>query len=311
MAPKLDPFPASSSISNIQQCLELMKDWGLNRQNCPKCGHPIPLRRERENFQWNCNRDGWKRSFFADTSFAQRRYNTSKFLIMLSHFVVDDNSNNDWGPFAGSNVKSVVNFTEKALECLEQVLSRQQVGGPGVYVEVGNTLFDKEGSQEGFYFQSPSLAPSDTTRGHFVFGGVDRNTRKAFAAYVPSFTQENIQAILADYVAPESIIITDGRQEVINAARARNLGVEIVQHGQGTSIADTGFHTQAADSLLAYLKGGQHAGVSVKGLKALIVRKMFLKQVGLDNDGHSSREKKTERCKAFLREVFINRRLNI
>ncbi|KYN03583.1 hypothetical protein ALC62_05568 [Cyphomyrmex costatus] len=74
----------------------------------------------------------------------------------------------------------------------------EKIGGPGHIVEVDEAKFGRRKYNRG-----------RVVEGHWVFGGIDRQSKKIFLVAVQDRTQETLLKCIKDWILPESTIISD------------------------------------------------------------------------------------------------------
>ncbi|QQP39116.1 Putative LOC101846883, partial [Caligus rogercresseyi] len=116
------------------------------------------------------------------------------------------------------------------------------LGGPGLVVEIDESKFGRRKYNRGRLVE-----------GHWVFGGVERESGKCFIVEVEDRRENTLLTILQQYVAPGTTIMSDGWASY---RRIPDLGMThlTVIHSRNFVDPLSGAHTQNIESLWSALK---------------------------------------------------------
>ncbi|KAM7290974.1 hypothetical protein ISCGN_027551 [Ixodes scapularis] len=123
------------------------------------------------------------------------------------------------------------------------------IGGEGVTVELDESMFGRHKYHRGY------LRP-----GQWVFGGVARCSGCCFLVPVETRDAKTLQGLIAEWVRPETRIITDcwaGYRKLADDARFTHL---TVNHKLNFVDANTGAHTNTVDCTWAHVKNSLPSG---------------------------------------------------
>jgi len=112
----------------------------------------------------------------------------------------------------------------------------EKLGGPGKVVEIDESKFGKRKYNVGRIFQ-----------GQWVFGGIERGSKKLFMVAVPSRDTETLLAIIKEWIEPGTTIISDC-WKAYNCLSSEGYRHLTVNHSLNFVDADTGAHTQNIES---------------------------------------------------------------
>ncbi|EFN64067.1 Uncharacterized transposase-like protein HI1328.1, partial [Camponotus floridanus] len=123
------------------------------------------------------------------------------------------------------------------------IQNKTQIGGKGIVVEIDEAKFGRRKYNRGRLIT-----------GQWIFGGVERNTKKMFIIPVPSRKAEVLQPLIKDHIAPGSIIYSDcwkAYQQIDESMYQHN----VVNHSQNFIDPETGVHTQNIERLWRDIRG--------------------------------------------------------
>lgn len=86
-------------------------------------------------------------------------------------------------------------------------------------------------------------------RGQWMFGGIERNTKKAFILPVPNRRTETLLPLIEQYVAPGTVIHTDCWRAYDVLRQHENYTHKTVNHSQNFVDPASGVHTQNIERL--------------------------------------------------------------
>jgi transposase-like protein len=121
--------------------------------------------------------------------------------------------------------------------------NKTQIGGNGIIVEIDEAKFGRRKYNRGRLIT-----------GQWVFGGVERQTKKMFVIPVPSRKAEVLLPLIKDHIAPGSVIHSDcwKAYQQINKSIYQH---HVVNHSKNFVDPDTGTHTQNIERLWRDIRG--------------------------------------------------------
>ena len=118
-------------------------------------------------------------------------------------------------------------------------LLKQPIGGPGMTVEIDESLLAKRKNHKG------RMLPEK-----WLFGGVCRETHAKFAVLVPDRTSATLIPHIEAFIAPGSKIISDGWRSYQQLAVHPSYTFNWVNHSTNfVKVGDTKVHTQTIESM--------------------------------------------------------------
>ena len=119
-----------------------------------------------------------------------------------------------------------------------------KIGGQGIVVELDESKFGKRKGGRG-----------KKVKGAWVFGGVERTkARRMFAVVAPNRTEETLVALIQKYVAPGSIVYTDGWKSYHNINSKLGLEHRVINHSKAFVIPKTRIHTNSIEGTWSAMK---------------------------------------------------------
>jgi transposase-like protein len=145
----------------------------------------------------------------------------------------------------------------------------EKIGGPGKIVEIDESKFGKRKYHRG--------RPVD---GQWVFGGIERGSKRSFFAVVEKRDADTLIPIIEAYVEPGSTIITDC-WKAYSTLGERGYIHQVVNHSK-EFVSEEGFHTNTIESTWHALKRslpkyGARKGMYNAYFEEYIVRKLYLR----------------------------------
>lgn len=146
------------------------------------------------------------------------------------------------------NKNTVTNFYTAFRDSVIEELTdgeQPQIGGKGLDVEIDETVISHRKYHKGRILSTV-----------WVFGGICRQTKEAFAIVVPDRTAPTLTREIADHIAPGSIIHSDSwaSYKQIEAIPDKNFTHYSVNHSKNFIDPETGSHTQGIERLWRDLK---------------------------------------------------------
>ncbi len=104
-------------------------------------------------------------------------------------------------------------------------------------MEIDESKFGKRKYNKGRYVE-----------GHWVFGGIERDSKDAFMVEVPNRTAATLLPIIQRYVRPGSIVMSDEWKAYCRISSSLNMSHQTVNHSIQFVDPGTGAHTQGIES---------------------------------------------------------------
>lgn len=244
----------ASRTSTLEACVAFAGDLGLipNARDCIHCGRPMGRVRERrrlDGFQWRCSHRRCRRVLSArhGTWFFKSKLTLKQALTLMYcwsnkemqlnarfHAGVSDNHTSvDW-----YNYCREICFLAVTNEDVERI------GGVGKFVEIDESKFGKRKFHRG-----------RRVEGQWVFGGVERGSKKVFLTCVADRTALTLEEIIVKYVEPGTTILSDCRR-AYNTERLSRLGYfhQSVNHTLHFRDPVTGVHTNTIEGTWSAVK---------------------------------------------------------
>ena len=121
------------------------------------------------------------------------------------------------------------------------------IGGPGVEVEIDESLFFKRKANRG-----------QLRDGHgWIFGGIERNTGRCFLVEVARRDRATLLPLIVQYIAPGTRILSDewASYAQIAAIPGQNYSHDAVNHSQNfVDPNDPTVHTQTVEGMWSHVK---------------------------------------------------------
>lgn len=190
-------------------CIQWCMQSGLlsHEKICPSCGNFMELkdRKDRsDNCSWVCRKKGEgahyvKRSVRYGSWFENSRLNIGTILLLTAMwakgathaFIMEDLQ------LSSHTVTDWMSFCREV--CVWSLLdSCEMVGGPGITVEIDESKFGKRKFNRG-----------RLVVGAWVFGVVERGSKRCFMRVVPDRGAQTLLSVIKDWVLPGTTIISD------------------------------------------------------------------------------------------------------
>jgi hypothetical protein len=167
---------------------------------------------------------------------------------------------------------TVVDWYNFAREVCTQILlqDNEQIGGPGVIVEINESKFVKRKYNRG-----------QRVDGCWVFGGIERDSKKCFFEIVEDRSRNTLLPIIQKYIKPGSLIISDC-WKAYDCLASCGYEHQTVNHSVEFVDSTTGAYTQTIESTWHQLKLSLPRSGTQKSLydgyfMEFVVRKKYLK----------------------------------
>jgi transposase-like protein len=194
---------------------------------------------------WRCTKYGCnkKYSFLYKSFFADSNIEPHKLMLVLYLKLIDTPST-VIQTITGHSTKTISSILIKFRNLLADNLqfeSEVMIGGPGIVVEIDETLISRKNN------------PWTDKKGVWVFGGVERTgERRVFAQMVPDRTSKTLLEIIRKYVHPDSTVISDCWSAYKQLNKKLKMNHMTVDHSQTFKDPITGAHTN-------HIEGTWHA----------------------------------------------------
>ncbi|GBN39308.1 hypothetical protein AVEN_148385-1 [Araneus ventricosus] len=235
-------------------------DWCMNMNMiakeyvCPTCGEKMVLCERNDisdGYHWVCRKFGMnahhvRRSVRKGSWFDESKLSIPEILMITylwakktsNEWIVDELSVSeptvvDWKSFCREVCVDMLVNEDKKLEML---------GGVGVVVEIDESKFGKRKYNKG-----------KQVNGKWVFGGVERGSKRSFFCVVEDRTAETLIEITKKYVKPGSTVLTDCWVSY-NGLTAEGYVHHTVNHSKNFKDPITGVHTNGIEGTWGAIK---------------------------------------------------------
>ena len=231
--------------------LDWLMTYGLisDRYECPACKKDMKLCESGERgdgFIWRCrdkSHAAIKRSVRGGSWFSGSRLSFLQILLLTHYWVrkltfknnsteskVDRNTVTDWASFCRE-------------VCVEAcVMASERIGGVGAIVEIDESKFGKRKYNRG-----------KRVDGRWVFGGIERGSKKTFFRVVENRGKEVLLAIIKEFVQPGTTIISDCWKSY-DCLEDEGFHHLTVSHSLEFKHSETGAHTNTIEGTWSAVK---------------------------------------------------------
>lgn len=260
-------YRLSKITETTQSTIDFCKDIGLipKEVKCPNCGDNLDKpyfikNRATTQIRYQCNKrqcrgQGKKNSISLKGRnwFNQSHISMKKSLFMVYSFVhqlsykdairetsIDCKDDNGVLDVVTTSRETIMDYKRYCREvCLEIVEeeSHNQIGGPGLEVEIDESKFGKRKYQRGRLVD-----------GQWVFGGICRQTREFFLTTVKTRDKKTLIPIIQDRIRAGSTIYSDCWSSY-KCLKNYNFTHKTVNHSQNFVDPITGAHTQNVENM--------------------------------------------------------------
>lgn len=169
-----------------------------------------------DKFRWKCTGCSWTKTIRYNSFFAMSHVSLQK-LIQLTYFWALDMPLHAIERELQLTRSTIINWCNFSRDlCCEWVNNNfQQIGGPDGAVEIDESNFFRR------------KTPEHSGQQQWVFGGVERGTRKCFLVPVSDVSADTLEPIIQKYIAPGTTILTHDHAAYRNLT---DLGGGIYKH---------------------------------------------------------------------------------
>nr|XP_042902419.1 uncharacterized protein LOC122270154 [Parasteatoda tepidariorum] len=224
-----------------------------NRYKCPVCGKDISLveRKDRsDGFEWVCRVKGSnahhiKRSIREGSWFEECHLIMIDILIFTWMWVHEANSEMITTELNINNDKTITDWKNFCRDFCVDICTRKRemIGGPGIIAEIDESKFGKRKYNRG-----------KRVDGKWVFGGVERESRRCFFEVAPDRTKKTLLSIIEQNILPGTTIMSDCWKSYDCLAGSGFVHLS-VNHSETFRDPETGAHTNKMEGLWAVIKG--------------------------------------------------------
>lgn len=230
--------------------IEYFMSIGVFAQNrsiiCPRCNWPTVLETKPDNqFRWRCNKRVNKKHCTFSVSIRKNTFFEGSHLSIfkIAGFV------NLWLQNASNAMimhelnigssRTVVDWCNFCREVLYDhiIVKKQPIGGIGTIVEIDESKFGKRKYHRGHFVE-----------GQWIFGGIERESKRCFMVPVARRDKKTLQKIIAEWILPGTIIYSDC-WAAYNDLNKLGYTHKTVNHSQNFVDPITGVHTNTIESL--------------------------------------------------------------
>ncbi|XP_076106327.1 uncharacterized protein LOC143074994 [Mytilus galloprovincialis] len=278
-----DLFIICESVEKIiQWCFSLGLILDLSGEVCKKCSHGhFSLRKDssfsNDIFYWKCsNKKCNKKVSIRNGSWFQGHNLSLEKILFITYFwiyKIDQEFVKHQLSICNQTIVAWYNYCrEVCIEILE--IDSEKIGGENVIVEIDESKFGKRKYHKG-----------RRVEGQWVFGGIERDSKKSFFASVENRTKETLLKLIKDNIKPGTTIISDcwKAYDCLGSEGFEHLKVN---HSVNFVDPETGAHTNSIESTWRALKKSLPKYGTVKSLydtyfSQYCVRKKYI--IGSDN----------------------------
>ena len=226
----------------------LLLNLGAATFNFCKNGH-FGLRKDesysRDGFCWRCsNKKCNKKVSIRAGSWFEGHNLTLEQIILITYFWVYGADQEFVKHELGISNQTIVdwyNFSREVCSCILEK-DNEKVGGPGIVVEIDESKFGKCKYHRGHHVE-----------GQWVFGGIERDSKKCFFRSVEDRTAQTLISIIKENINPGTTIISDC-WKAYNSLSEEGFKHLTVNHSVNFVDPESGAHTNRIESTWGALK---------------------------------------------------------
>lgn len=242
------------------EIIRFYMDLGLIAEEvaCKKCGRPMKLTKiagtSIDGYQWLCRvsrRDDThttKKSIRCGSWFSGSKLPLTTVSKITYLWVIKAE------PVAiicqtGVNKNTVTDWLQFCRDVCVEICSRtnETIGGPGTIVEIDEAKFGRRKYNRG-----------RRVEGHWVFGGVERGSRKSFFKIVENRSKDVLLGIIKEFILPGTTIVSDCWRAYDCLSDEGYIHLR-VNHSYNFRDPDTGAHTNSIEGTWSAIRRGLRA----------------------------------------------------
>ncbi|CAC5405116.1 unnamed protein product [Mytilus coruscus] len=258
-----DLFIICESIEKIiQWCISIGLILDLTGEVCKKCSHGhFGLRKDssfsNDIFYWKCsNKKCSKKVSIRNGSWFQGHNLSLEKILFITYFwiyKIDQEFVKHELSICNQTIVDWYNYCREV--CIEILkIDSEKIGGDSVIVEIDESKFGKRKYHKGRQVE-----------GQWVFGGIERDSKKSFFATVENRTKETLLKLIKDNIKPGTTIISDC-WKAYNCLGSEGFEHLKVNHSVNCVDPETGAHTNTIESTWRALKKSLPKYGTVKSL---------------------------------------------
>lgn len=205
----LDVFTLAAATTTERDSLDLAIKFGLlnDTDECTRCGEEVGIHSEKKRnvlkFMYTCRKCNIRTSVASRHVFSNSKLPLGK-LLRIIYLSSINTSRNDIHQQTNVSKKTITRINK----CINRVLSifacrsfQRRIGGEGMTVEIDETHLFTHKYHKGRVLVSQSV---------WLVGGICRETNEIFVEIVTKRNAETLTAIITNWVAKGTTIMTDG-----------------------------------------------------------------------------------------------------
>lgn len=265
----------SNIVGNKEQSVHFLQVRGLlhNPRVCSN-GHPMKLQLSQKHDRWRCKRRDCREDIplRSDTWLQASKLTYRQIVLFIYCWANEMSSVKFCERELEIGVHSVIDWNNYMREvCAATLLNRPNqmiVGGPGLHVEIDESLFGKRKNHVG------RVIPQQ-----WVFGGICRESRECFMVAVPDRSANTLMPIIAAQIRPGTIILSDMWAAYNNIQQ--QYAHLTVNHTYNFVDPLTGAHTQNVENMWSRAKkrNKRHHGTHRQMLDSYLCEFMWLQSL--------------------------------
>nr|XP_027222453.1 uncharacterized protein LOC113814571 isoform X1 [Penaeus vannamei] len=241
---------------NNEAAIAYLRDHGVLPLEviCPRCKSTCHYREDRHT--WYCG--AWTKipktkrrrqcyysaSDFKGSFISGARIEPYKIVCFVNHWLSKQWDNEIVKQCLGLSNVTRITWQTNCAEVTEHWLDNQEpIGGPGVVVDIDETLFGKMKHEEG---KSQSQI--------WVFGGIERDSKNYFISPLEEPLTENLMSLILKYILPGTVIVSN-RWNAYSAISDHDYVHQVINHsGDFVDKENAKAHTQSVELLFHDVK---------------------------------------------------------
>ena len=215
---------------------------------------------EKTKYRLRCSVCREKKSLLHKTIFTNARINISTVFHLL-YCWANEYSCHLTSHECKVSLNTVTNYFKKFRQACKYQIDKEshhKIGGPGMTVEIDETVMSKRKYNSGRLIKAT-----------WVFGGICRETGEKFAQKVPNRKEVTLLPLIQKYIAPGSTIHSDGWKGYMNINSLPESYTHLrVNHKKNFVDPETGSHIQEVERMWKELKSikVKYRGIQIKDI---------------------------------------------